>query len=149
MLRIPLVPGVQRTLFKAATHSVQSFLLLPSTFSCQKLSTLTLRIQPKTGAYSFDIFHPNLANHLIKPIFERSEEGRRLRYHFVKEVRIEVFIEVGRVPKGPTGAYIYPQFGPKDTLAFEGTTTQDEWGITEESLYSNHSIWAVVRTNEY
>ena len=148
MLLVPRAP--QRTPFKDVTRSVQSFLLQPSTFSGQKLSGLTLRIQPNEGAYSFDIFHSNLATHLIKPILERSEEGKRIRYHGVKEVRIEILVEIGNVPKGPDGVhYIYPQFGPKKTLAIEGTTTQDQWGVTEEiNRYGhNHSIWAIVTTN--
>jgi len=96
--------------------------------------------------HSFDIFHRNLANHLIKPISERAEDGKRIRYQRVKEVRVEIFPEVSRVPKDANGVHaIYSQFGPKKTLAMEGTTTQDDWGVTEETSHGNHSIWAVVK----
>jgi len=160
-LTVNVVPegGYQSTVsFKLVTGIIESFLSTPSVIqalSSSSLSSIVLQINHSCLRWSYDVFHNNLAKHLIKPIFELGPDGNigsRTRYRNVREVILEIYSSPQHsAPRfnRPETRHVLRRFSPRQILAVEGTFAPDHWNnglrkIGENTQLSKSSIWTQI-----
>jgi len=142
--------------FRLVTGFIQSFLLNPSVaqaLSSPSLSSIVLQINHVGVRFSCDVFHKNLGNHLIKPIFELDPDGtgNRMRYRNVREVVVEIYccpLHSAPPLHRPGTRKLLRQFSPRKILAVEGTFAADHWDVglrkVGDVFHCSTSIWTRV-----